>query len=159
MCITKLSDMFCMSSSYTRTTSRRYRQCSHKILCHESTSAGGSCTFVWKSPTSHGTFSLMKTSSPGKLFAIHTTVMWADENPHTARSHGFLERYSLKIWEGFLDGCVTGPYLLSPNLTVATYLRFLEGILHGCLEDVPLHGHQNMWFQHNGTPPHFSLAV
>ena len=33
------------------------------------------------------------------------------------------------------------------------FLRFLEGVLHGLLEDVPLYVRQNMWFQH--VPPHF----
>ena len=44
MWITELSGLFCMSSSYTCTTPRRYRQCSHNILRHEPTSADGSCT-------------------------------------------------------------------------------------------------------------------
>ena len=35
----------------------------------------------------------------------------------------------------------------------------IQLILHGVLEDVPLHAHQNMWFQHKGTTPHISLAV
>lgn len=85
-------------------------------------------------------FSLMKPRSPGKLFSIHATShIWAEENLHAAQPHGFQERYSLNIWAGFLDGCLIGPYLLPLNLTGATYLRFLEGVLHGLLEDVPLH--------------------
>ena len=85
--------------------------------------------------------------------------VWADENLHDARTHEFQEWYSLNIWAGFLDGCVIGPYLLQPNLMGATYLWFFEGVLHGLLKGVPLHVHQNTWFQHNGTPLHFSLAV
>ena len=27
------------------------------------------------------------------------------------------------------------------------------------LEDVPLHVRRNMWFQHDGAPPHFTRAV
>ena len=85
--------------------------------------------------------------------------MWAEENPHVARSHGFQERYSLNIWAGSLDGCVTGPYLLPPNLTGAAYLRFLEGVLHGLLEDVPLDVRQNMRIQHDVAPPRFTRVV
>ena len=51
------------------------------------------------------------------------------------------------------------PYLLPPNLTGAAYLRFFEGELHGLLGDVPLHVRQNMWFQHDSAPPHFSLVI
>ena len=81
--------------------------------------------------------------------------MWADENPHAARPHGFQERYSLDIWTSFLDEYVIGPYLLPPNLMGAAYLRVLEGVLHGLLEDVPLHVYQNMWFKHDGAPLNF----
>ena len=67
--------------------------------------------------------------------------------------------FSLNIWAGFLDGCVIGPFFLPLNLTGAAYLRYFEDVLHGLLEDVPLHVHQNMWFQPDGAPPHFSPAV
>ena len=86
MWITKLSGMFCLSNSYTHTTPRRYRQCSHRILHHEPTSTSGSCTDVWKSSTSHGrSFSLMKPSSPGKLFSIHARVMCRLMKTHMLR--------------------------------------------------------------------------
>ena len=52
-----------------------------------------------------------------------------------------------------------GPYLLPANLMGAMNLRFLEGILHELLEDVPLHVCQNLWFEHGCAPSHFSLAV
>ena len=58
-----------------------------------------------------------------------------------------------------VNECVIAPYLLSPNLTGDAYLNFLEHVLHGLLEDVPLHVRQNMWFQHHGAPPHFTRAV
>ena len=47
---------------------REYRQCDQRILCHESTSADGSCTVVLMSPTFHGGSSpLMKPSLSGKV--------------------------------------------------------------------------------------------
>ena len=58
-----------------------------------------------------------------------------------------------------MDGCVIGPDLLPPNLTGDAYLKFLKHILHWLLEDVPLHVCQNMWFQHDGAPPHYTAAV
>lgn len=39
------------------------------------------------------------------------------------------------------------------------YLTFLQEILPELLEDVPLDIRQHMWFQHDGAPAHFSLAV
>ena len=38
-------------------------------------------------------------------------------------------------------------------------MNLLEHVLHGLLEDVPLNVRQNMWFQHDGAPPHFTRAV
>ena len=63
------------------------------------------------------------------------------------------------MWAGFLDGCVIGLYHLPPNVTGDTYLNFLEHVLHVLLEGVPLQVHQNMWFQHDGAPPHFTREV
>ena len=59
----------------------------------------------------------------------------------------------------FLDEYVIGPCFLSPNLTDDAFLNFLKHVLHGLLEDVPLPVRQNMWFQHDGAPPHFMRAV
>ena len=56
-------------------------------------------------------------------------------------------------------GCVIGLYLLPPNLTGDAYLIFLEHVLHGLLEDVPLHVRQNMWFQQDGALSNFTRAV
>ena len=50
------------------------------------------------------------------------------------------------MWAGFLDVCVIGPYFLPPNLTGDAYLNFLELVLHGLFEDMPLHVHQNCAF-------------
>ena len=62
MRFTKVSGVFFM---------RRYRQWRFRILLHEPTSAWGSCTAVRKSPTCYGgSFSLMKPSSPVKLFSF-----------------------------------------------------------------------------------------
>ena len=90
---------------------------------------------------------------------FHNSHDWVDENPHATCPHGFQQCYGFNMCTGFLDGCVTGPYLLLPNLTSDVYLNFLEHVLHGFLEDVPLHVHKNMWFQHDGAPPHFTCVV
>ena len=133
--------VFCMSRSYTRTTSRRYRQCSQKILRHESNSAGGSCTVVWKID-----FPRRILFTDEDKFARKAVLNSRNSHVWAALPHWFHELYSLNIWAELLDGCVIGPYLLPSNLTGAAYLLFLDGVLHGLLEDVPLHVRQNMWF-------------
>jgi len=52
-----------------------------------------------------------------------------------------------------------GPYILPQRLTGANYLIFLQEVLPKLLEDVPLNLRRDMWFQHDGCPAHFSLAV
>ena len=42
---------------------------------------------------------------------------------------------------------------------ISLVMHFLEHTLHGLLEDVPLHVRQNMWFDYDGTSPHFTHAV
>ena len=93
------------------------------------------------------------------IINFRNSHVWADENPHATRPHGFQQRNCFNMWAGFLDGCVIGPYLLPPNLTGDAYLNFLEHVLHGLLEDVPLLVRQNMWFQHDVSASHFTPAV
>jgi len=85
--------------------------------------------------------------------------VWADENPRATHVRGFQHTFGINVWAGILDGHVIGPYLLPPRLTGPTYLIFLEHVLDPFLEGVPLNVRQEMWFQHDGAPPHFSLDV
>jgi hypothetical protein len=45
-----------------------------------------------------------------------------------------------------------GPYLLPERLTAQRYRDFLETVLPGLLEDVPLAVKHWLWFQHDGAP-------
>ena len=116
MWITKLSVMFCMSCSYTCTTTRRYRQCSHKDFA----SWGHFCRWFLHSCVEEPNFPWQILFTDEAKFTREVVLnsfnshVWANENPHTACSHGFQEWYSLNIWAWFLDGCVTGPYLVPP---------------------------------------------
>ena len=151
MWITKLSGVFCMSSSYTDTTPRRYRQCSQRILRHQPTSAGVLAPLSGRARLpSEDPLRWLKPSSPGNLFSIEATVMCM-----------LMKSRMLRVPMGFRNDTVWtyGPCLLPPNLTGATSLCFLEGVLHGLLEDVPLHVRQNLWFQRGRAPPHFSLVI
>jgi hypothetical protein len=49
------------------------------------------------------------------------------------------------------------PYLLPDGLTAQRYRDFLETVLPGLLEDVPLM--QRFWFQHDGAPVHYGEDV
>ena len=72
---------------------------------------------VLMSPTFHGGSSSLMKFTRERVINFHNNHFWADENPLATRPHGFQQSYGFNMKEGFLDGCVIGPYLLPPNLT------------------------------------------
>ena len=52
-----------------------------------------------------------------------------------------------------------GPVVLPAGLNADNYLQFIIDGLPGLLEDVPLNVRLNLWFQMDGAPPHFGIAV
>jgi hypothetical protein len=85
--------------------------------------------------------------------------LWARDNPHAIRKRGYQVRFSVSVWAGISWDIVLGPYLLPDRLTANLYRDFLENVLPGLLEDVPLAVRQKLWFQHDGTPAHFGEDV
>ena len=52
-----------------------------------------------------------------------------------------------------------GPFVFGNNLTGNTYDAFLRNEMPGLLEDIPLMIRSQMYFQHDGAPPHFTNRV
>jgi len=52
-----------------------------------------------------------------------------------------------------------GPFVFDSNLTGNTYEVFLRNELPGLLEDILLKIGSQMYFQHDGAPPHHSQHV
>lgn len=44
-------------------------------------------------------------------------------------------------------------------LTARRYMEFLQNHLENPLEDLPLNTYLQMWFQHDGAPPHYAAEV
>jgi hypothetical protein len=63
--------------------------------------------------------------------------------------------FSISFWAGIIGNIVMGPYLLPDRLTAQRHHDFLETVLPGLLEDVPLAVRQRLWFQHDGAPAHY----
>lgn len=87
---------------------------------------------------------------------FHNAHTWTDENPHAIRQSNFQQRFSLNLWAGIVNNTLIGPFELPARLNGESYLHFLQEVLPGLLEDVPLVVRQNMWFMHDGCPAHFS---
>lgn len=90
---------------------------------------------------------------------FHNTHVWADENPHALLESRHQARFSLNIWMGILGGRFLGPVVLPNRLRGADYLNFLQNTMVDLFDDIPVDQRQQMWFQHDGAPPHYSIAV
>jgi hypothetical protein len=93
------------------------------------------------------------------VFNIHNSDFWARDNPHAIHERGYQVRFSVSVWAGTVGDIVVGPYLLPDRLTAQRYRDFLETVLLGLLEDVPLAVRQRLWFQHDGAPAHYGEDV
>lgn len=93
------------------------------------------------------------------VFNMHNTHVWADENPHAIWEHRFQRKFHVNVWAGLVGGRLIGPHVLPPRLNGVRYLHFLENVLVDLLDDIPLDVRQNVWFLHDGAPPHNAREV
>jgi hypothetical protein len=92
------------------------------------------------------------------VFNVHNSHLWARDNPHAIRERGYKVRFGVRIWAGIV-GDIVGPYMLPDRLTDQRYRDFLETVLSGLLEGVPLAVWQRLWFQHDGAPGHYGEDI
>ncbi|XP_070519716.1 uncharacterized protein [Cardiocondyla obscurior] len=97
--------------------------------------------------------------TPNEIFNSKNYVLWQHENPHAVRKAFFQFRWSLNVWAGIVDNKIIGPYFLPPRLNGELYAKFLENNLPILLEDVPLIIRQELIYQQDGAPPHFSCRA
>ena len=67
-------------------------------------------------------------------------------------------RFSVNVWCGVLGNRLIGTFVFD-NLTGNAYEAFLTHELPGLLEDIPLIIRSQMYFQHDGAPPHYTQHV
>ena len=84
---------------------------------------------------------------------------WSHDNPHETSVTKFQRRFSVNVWCGLLGNKLIGPFVFDNNLTGNTYEVFLRNELTGLLEDIPLIIRSQMYFQHDGAPPHYTRHV
>lgn len=90
---------------------------------------------------------------------LHNEHVYSDENPHATKVTHFQHEFKINIWAGIINNVIVGPVVMPDQLNGNDYLNFLQQTLPDLLEDLPLIARQNMWFMHDGAPPHFTLAV
>ncbi|XP_025270745.1 uncharacterized protein LOC112639812 [Camponotus floridanus] len=84
---------------------------------------------------------------------------WSIQNPHWLREVEHQRQWSVNVWCGIVGDKIVGPYFIEGNLNGETYRNFLQNQLPLLLEDVPLNVRQQMWFQHDGCPSHYSRTA
>jgi len=65
----------------------------------------------------------------------------------------------VNVWCALLGNKLIRPSVLDNNLTGNTYEVFLRNELPGLLEDILLMIRSQMYFQHDGAPPHYTQHV
>jgi hypothetical protein len=90
---------------------------------------------------------------------VHNLHLWSAVNPHVTRQCKHQVRFSVNVWAGILGDHLIGPYILPDRLNGRNYWIFLNEVLPELLENVPLADIRGMWFQHDGAPAHFAVAV
>lgn len=90
----------------------------------------------------------------------HNMHYWAVENPHWMREQDYQNRWSLNVWGGIINNRIVGPFFFDGHLNGETYASFLRNHLNELLDEVvPLNQRDNIWFQQDGAPPHFSVQA
>lgn len=89
----------------------------------------------------------------------HNIHHWAYENPHEIHQSSSQHRISINVWAGILGDHLLGPHVLPHRLNAVGYLNFLQNTLPDYLDDIPLDVRRQMWFMHDGAPPHAARPV
>lgn len=91
-------------------------------------------------------------------FNSKNSHIWDYENPHAmfVRTH---QQFSVNIWAGIVGDHLLGSVSLPLHLNEAAYLEVFQNTLPLLMENIPLAMRRDMWFQHDGAPPHFSVAI
>lgn len=97
-------------------------------------------------------------SSAG-IFNRYNSYSWAQQNPHVIVERRHQGRFGFSVWAGIYRGRIVGPFIYDGALTSARYLQILQDYIDPLLDEIPLVHRQNVFFQHDGAPPHNAAIV
>lgn len=85
----------------------------------------------------------------------HNCRIWGSEKPHAVREH-MRDSPKVNVWCGLFHDRVIGPFFFAEQtISGIVYLDMLENFVMPQLEDLG----ENVIFQHDGAPAHWSLLV
>jgi len=85
--------------------------------------------------------------------------VWDRDNLHGTVEINYQHLYAANLWCDVIGVQLTGPYIFLQNVTGDIYANILQDELPAFLENVPLQTRREMYYQHDGAPPHFSQVV
>jgi hypothetical protein len=89
----------------------------------------------------------------------HNCRYWCDNNPRWMEDSHVQNDPRVMVWAAIWHDRIIGPYFFGGNVTGETYLHMLQTFLEPILDNIPLSVSMKLFFQQDGAPPHFSLAV
>lgn len=89
----------------------------------------------------------------------HNMHYWSLENPQWLREVEHQRPWTVNVWCGIIGNKLIGPHIIEGSLNGPKYQDILENELPILLEDLSLEIRQNMWFQHDGCPAHYSAVA
>jgi hypothetical protein len=89
----------------------------------------------------------------------HNMHYWSVTNPHWLRQVEYQRPWTVNVWCGIIGNKLIGPHIIEGTLNGQMYRDILENELPTLLEDLSLEVRQNMWFQHDGCPAHYSMVA
>lgn len=93
----------------------------------------------------------------------HNCRYWADENPRVFHETHTQYPLKLNVWAGIYGDRIVGPFFLPQTLNGETYLQLLEEAIDPALTDIIENDNRyledELFFQQDGAPPHYSRAV
>ncbi|GBN01960.1 hypothetical protein AVEN_166581-1 [Araneus ventricosus] len=63
-------------------------------------------------------------------------------------------RWWINVWCGIFNDSLNGPVFYEGTLTGQRYLEVMQDVITDFVENLPLHQLRNVWFPHDGAPPH-----
>lgn len=90
----------------------------------------------------------------------HNCHYWAENNPHWIKQVKHQRNWQINVWCGIYNTRIIGPVFFTGTLTAERYCELiLHGIVEEFLDNVPLNENLELWFQHDGAPPHFAAVT
>jgi hypothetical protein len=91
----------------------------------------------------------------------HNCRIWSRHNPHWMREVYTQWPQKINVWAGVINSLLIGPFFIQGTLNGGRYLDLLRDNIVPAIAALfsNLLPSEDIWFQQDGAPPHFTQAV